>query len=649
MAKKKGKGARARSPTVEKEEKEEKEEALDCKELVEELEEVEKEEEDVEDVADNEVPGKKMSNKEKKKAKRKAEFLAQMEEAGDDDGLGNFSATQQEKKIAANLAENVNDIKIEKFSISAAGKDLFVNATLNVVAGRRYGLVGPNGHGKTTLLQHLAKRVLNIPANIDVLLCEQEVKADETTAVRSVLDSDVKRVKLEEELKTLEAELEGGKDSAVARMNEVHEELQAMGADGAEGKARRILNGLSFTKEMQERPTKDFSGGWRMRVSLARALFLEPTLLMLDEPTNHLDLNAVIWLDSYLQNWKKTLLIVSHDQDFLNNVCTDIIHLDQQKLHYYRGNYNDFKKMNVQKRKEMEKAYEKQEKRLKELKKSGQSKKQAEAKTKAQAKQKGGKQKQAEQEEIQVEELLKRPQEYKVIFSFPSPPELSPPILGLYNITFGYPGQTDLFKNVEFGIDMDSRIAIVGPNGVGKSTLLNLMLGKIEPDQGERRCNHRLRIGNYNQHAADQFPYELSSVEYLQKEFNLDYQDARKNLGRYGLAGHAHTIKIKDLSGGQKARVVFADLSLREPDILILDEPTNNLDLESIDALADAINDFTGGVIIVSHDSRLITETNCQLWVVENQSIEEVDGDFLDYKQEVLEELEAKLAALEEK
>jgi len=648
MAKKKGKGARARSPTVEKKASEDE---LEMKDVEDEIDAVAAEEEEKEVVEEEEeVPGKKMSNKEKKKAKRKAEFLAQMEEtAGADDSLSNFSATQQEKKIAANLAENVNDIKIEKFSISAAGKDLFVNATLNVVAGRRYGLVGPNGHGKTTLLQHVAQRVLNIPANIDVLLCEQEVKADDTTAVRSVLDSDVKRVKLEAELKTLEAELEGGKDSAAARLNEVHEELQAMGADAAEGKARRILNGLSFTKEMQERPTKDFSGGWRMRVSLARALFLEPTLLMLDEPTNHLDLNAVIWLDSYLQNWKKTLLIVSHDQDFLNNVCTDIIHLDQQKLQYYRGNYNDFKKMNVQKRKEMEKAYEKQEKRLKELKKSGQSKKQAEAKTKAQAKQKGGKPKQAEQNEIQVEELLKRPQEYKVIFSFPSPPELSPPILGLYNITFGYPGQANLFENVEFGIDMDSRIAIVGPNGVGKSTLLNLMLGKIEPNTGERRCNHRLRIGNYNQHAADQFPYELSSVEYLQKEFNLDYQDARKNLGRYGLAGHAHTIKIKDLSGGQKARVVFADLSLREPDILILDEPTNNLDLESIDALADAINEFTGGVIIVSHDSRLITETNCQLWVVEDQSIEEIDGDFLDYKQEVLEALEAKMAELEEK
>jgi len=584
------------------------------------------------------APKKAMTNKEKKKAKRKAELMAQLEDEPDE-GLSTFSATQQEKKIADKLAENCNDIKIEKFSISAAGKDLFVNAELSIVAGRRYGIVGPNGHGKTTLLRHMAHRILAIPANIDVLLCEQEVKADETPAVQAVMRSDLKRVKLEDELKKLEAEMEAGNDDAADRLNEVHEELIAMGAEAAEGRARRILSGLQFTREMQERPTQDFSGGWRMRVSLARALFLEPTLLMLDEPTNHLDLNAVIWLDNYLQGWKKTLLIVSHDQDFLNNVCTDIIHLDQQKLHYYRGNYNDFKKMNVQKRKEQEKAYEKQEKRLKELKKSGASKKQAEAKQKTQQKQKNKNKKDVDDDGPQVEELLKRPQEYKVKFTFPSPPSLSPPILGLYDITFGYSDQPKLFNNIEFGLDMESRIAIVGPNGVGKSTLLNLLLGKLEPNVGERRVNHRLRIGTYNQHAADQFPYEKTAVEYLQDEFNLDYQDARKNLGRYGLASHAHTIKIKALSGGQKARVVFADLSLREPDILILDEPTNNLDLESIDALAEAINEFTGGVVIVSHDSRLITETNCNLWIVEDQSIEQIDGDFLDYKQEVLESL----------
>ncbi|RXM92863.1 ATP-binding cassette sub-family F member 1 [Acipenser ruthenus] len=275
---------------------------------------------------------------------------------------------------------------------------------------------------------------------------------------------------------------------------------------------------------MQNRPTKKFSGGWRMRVSLARALFMEPTLLMLDEPTNHLDLNAVIWLNNYLQGWKKTLLIVSHDQGFLDDVCTDIIHLDYQKLFYYRGNYLTFKKMYVQKQKELQKQYDKQEKKLKDLKAGGKSTKQA-------------------------------------------------------------------------------------------------------------------KVGFFNQQYADQLNMEENATEYLMRNFNLPYQDGRKCLGRFGLESHAHTIQISKLSGGQKARVVFAELSCRQPDVLILDEPTNNLDIESIDALAEAINEYKGAVLIVSHDARLITETNCQLWVVEDQAVNQIDGDFDDYKREVLESL----------
>ena len=217
-----------------------------------------------------------------------------------------------------------------------------------------------------------------------------------------------------------------------------------------------------------------------MRVSLARALFIEPTLLMLDEPTNHLDLNAVIWLDNYLQNWKKTLLIVSHDQSFLDNVCTDIIHLDQCKLWYYKGNYSMFKKMVVQKRRELIKEYEKQEKRLKELKGQGQSKKKAEAKTKEALtrKQMKNKGKLAKDDDDQgPTELLEKPKEYVVKFRFPETSTLQPPILGLYNANFNYESQAPLFKEVEFGIDMESRIAIVGPNGVGKSTFLKLLMG----------------------------------------------------------------------------------------------------------------------------------------------------------------------------
>uniref|UniRef100_G1KKC5 ATP binding cassette subfamily F member 1 n=1 Tax=Anolis carolinensis TaxID=28377 RepID=G1KKC5_ANOCA len=516
-----------------------------------------------------------------------------------------FSVSQAELSSRQAMLENASDIKLEKFSISAHGKELFVNADLYIVAGRRYGLVGPNGKGKTTLLKHIANRALSIPPNIDVLLCEQEVIADETPAVQAVLKADTKRLKLLAEEKRLQTLLEKGDDGAAERLEKVYEELRATGAAAAEAKARRILAGLGFNPEMQNRQTKKFSGGWRMRVSLARALFMEPTLLMLDEPTNHLDLNAVIWLNNYLQTWKKTLLIVSHDQGFLDDVCTDIIHLDMQKLFYYRGNYMTFKKMYQQKQKELLKQYEKQEKKLKDLKAGGKSTKQA--------------------PQSRVAHVCSISRSYTHIFSFPLTCSCPFP---LFCVDFTYQGQKPLFKNLDFGIDMESRICIVGPNGVGKSTLLLLLTGKLTP-----------KIGFFNQQYADQLNMQETATEYLQRNFNLPYQDARKCLGRFGLESHAHTIQICKLSGGQKARVVFAELACREPDVLILDEPTNNLDIESIDALGDAINEYKGAVIVVSHDARLITETNCHLWVVEDQSVNQIDGDFEDYKREVLEAL----------
>ncbi|XP_050730192.1 ATP-binding cassette sub-family F member 1-like [Eriocheir sinensis] len=593
---------------------------------------------------------KKLSHKERKKLKQQMEYERQMEAMLKKGGHGSsalddtFSVSQAQKsdKQQSQL-ENAVDIKIENFSISAKGKALFTNASLMIANSRRYGLVGPNGHGKTTLLRHIQSRALNIPPNIDVLYCEQEVVADDTPAIDVVLKADKKRTDLLQERDQLEANMKKkNKEVDMDRLQEVYEELKAIGADKAEPKARRILAGLGFTLEMQGRATKNFSGGWRMRVSLARALFMEPTLLMLDEPTNHLDLNAVIWLDNYLQGWKKTLLVVSHDQSFLDNVCTDVIHLDQQKLFYYKGNYSMFKKMLVQKRKEQVKAYEKQEKRIKEMKASGASKKQAEKKTKevlTRKQEKNRAKNKKDEDESGPAELLERPQDYVVKFTFPEPPPLQPPILGLYTVSFNYSGHKPLFRNVDFGIDMETRIAIVGPNGVGKSTFLKLLLGELTPTTGEMRKNHRLKIGRYDQHSGEHLTAEESPSEYLMRLFNLPYEKARKSLGTFGLASHAHTIKNKDLSGGQKARVALAELCLSSPDVLILDEPTNNLDIESIDALAEAIAEYKGGVIIVSHDERLIRDTNCSLWVIEDQTINEIDGGFDDYRKELLDEL----------
>jgi len=585
-----------------------------------------------------------MSRKDRKKLEKELAFkkqLAGMEASEAADGIGGqFTVSQAANKQQTEaLMDNQTDIKVEKFTIAARGKTLYDNASLQITAGRRYGLVGPNGMGKTTLLKHIAARLLPIPKNIDILLCEQDVQADDTIAIDAVLKADKKRWDLLDEEKRLTKRIEAGETKLSDRLNEIYEELEAIGADKAEAKARRILNGLGFTREMQERPTKHFSGGWRMRVSLARALFLEPTLLMLDEPTNHLDLNAVIWLDNYLQVWKKTLLVVSHDQNFLDNVCTDMIHLDMQKLNYYKGNYAKFKKMLVQKRVEQVKNYEKQEKKLKEMKSSGKSSKQAEAKTKEALtrKQQKGRKTQQEDEDATPTELLERPKDYVVKFEFPDPPPLQPPILGAHNVTYGYPNQPLLFKQLEFGIDLSSRVAIVGPNGVGKSTFLKLLMQVIEPTTGEVRKNHRLRIGKFDQHSSDQLSMDESPVEYLQRVYDLPYQESRKRLGMFGLPSHAHTIKIRDLSGGQKSRCALVDMAAAKPDVIILDEPTNNLDIESIDALADAINEYKGAVIIVSHDERLIRETNCSLYVVEEQTINEIEGGFDDYRRELLE------------
>lgn len=539
-----------------------------------------------------------------------------------------FSVSLIENKKTQELD---NAIKLEKFSISAAGKALFVNADLLITFGRRYGLVGPNGHGKTTLLRHIAdKKSMGLPMSLDILLCEQEVVADATPAVKAVMKADTKICQLQEELKKLEIQDD---DASADRINAIHGELFQLGADQAEPKARRILAGLGFTTpELQDRPVENFSGGWRMRVSLARALFMEPNLLLLDEPTNHLDLNAVIWLDNYLCGWKKTLLIVSHDQSFLDNVCTDIIHLDQQQLFYYRGNYSSFKRMLETKRKEQQKEYEKQQRQIQQLKQSGKSGKQAEKKVKDEKTRRQG--------EVQQVNLLQRPKEYVVKFKFKQPDSLQPPILGLYDVDFGYGENGPLiFKKINFGVDLSSRIAIVGPNGVGKSTFLKLLAGEIEPRSGERRANHRARIAKFDQHSGEHLTSEASPTDYLRKVFNLEYQDARKYLGSFGLASHAHTIPNCQLSGGQKSRVALCELALQAPHVLILDEPTNNLDLESIDALSDALKEFKGGVVVVTHDERLIRETECVLYVVENNSIEEIDGDFDDYKEEILEQL----------
>jgi ATP-binding cassette subfamily F protein 1 len=556
--------------------------------------------------------------------------------------------------------QNALDIVIPNFSISARNKELFVNAELTIAQGRRYGLVGPNGAGKSTLLKMIARGELKVPPRVDYLYVEQEVMADDTPAVDAVLKADKERWNLlDEEKQILKALEKGANDALDVRLGEIHEQLAQIGASSQEARARRILFGLGFDGEMQMRPTKFFSGGWRMRISLARALFIEPTLLMLDEPTNHLDLNAVIWLDDYLQKWKKTLLVVSHDQDFLNSVCQEILHLEDKKVITYKGNYDTFKEQEATRRKQLLKDWEKQEKKLKELKAKGITKENAEKEQiKAKSREPGArankKQEAAnaatggvESAESQVK-LIARPREYTVVFSFPEVVSIPPPILEVRDVNFRYkPNLPWLFKNLNFGLDMGSRVCIVGPNGSGKSTIIKLITEEVNPPEGEVRRNPRLRIGVYNQHFVDRLPMEEDPVSYLRRLFNEEtYQSIRNKLGKYGLEGHAHTIPIRDLSGGQKARVVFAELSLMAPHLLFLDEPTNNLDIESIDALCDALKAYNGGVVMVSHDARLIETVECQLWVVEEQNVTPWQTGFDGYRKHLLKKLEDQLAAI---
>ena len=456
--------------------------------------------------------GKKLSNKERKRLIKEREAAARAAEyemvavKASAEGA-QFACSQTAVNTKDPQWQNSLDINVPNFSISAAGKILFKDAALNIAHGRRYGLVGANGRGKSTLLKMIASHDLILPPRIDFLYVEQEVVADNTPAVEAVLRADTVRWNLIEEEKVLMSKVDAGDETeeTIDRLGVVVEELTNMGADAMEAKAHGILSGLGFTTEMQTKPTKMFSGGWRMRISLARALFVEPTLLMLDEPTNHLDLNAVIWLDDYLQTWKKTLFVVSHDQDFLNSVCQEILHIEDLKLIAYKGNYDSFKKSEKDRLKQQVRAYEKQEKRLRELKRQGQSKNKATETMKKTSKREAGARSQkkknqaiaAGSETAEIQELIKRPKEYSVKLEFSEVPELSRPVMEVTNVHFRYSEKHPIiFNKIDFGIDMDSRICIVGPNGAGKTVRISFFSLFFFRSLLYSKTHYRVHVGN---------------------------------------------------------------------------------------------------------------------------------------------------------
>jgi ATP-binding cassette subfamily F protein 3 len=540
---------------------------------------------------------------------------------------------------------NVKDIHMENFSISVGGRDLIVDGTVTLSFGRHYGLVGRNGTGKTTFLRYMAMHAIDgIPSNCQILHVEQEVGGDDTSALQCVLNADVERAQLLEEeaqlltlQRNLEMETESGKnkeelnagmdkDAVSQRLEEIYKKLELMDADSAESRAATILAGLSFTTEMQKKPTKTFSGGWRMRIALARALFIEPDILLLDEPTNHLDLHAVLWLETYLVKWSKTFIVVSHAREFLNTVVTDILHLQGQKLTSYKGDYDTFERTREEQLKNQHKAFEANERERDHMqsfidKFRYNAKRASLVQSRIKALERIGR----------VAEVINDP-DYK--FEFPSPDDRpGPPIISFSDASFGYPGGPLLFKNLNFGIDLDSRVAMVGPNGIGKSTILKLIAGELQPSSGTVFRSAKVRIAVFSQHHVDGLDLSSNPLLYMMRNFpGVPEQKLRGHLGSFGITGNLALQPMYTLSGGQKSRVAFAKITFKKPHILLLDEPSNHLDLDAVEALIQGLVLFQGGVLMVSHDEHLISGSVEQLWAVTDGKVSPFNGTFQDYK-----------------
>ncbi|EPX75007.1 AAA family ATPase Gcn20 [Schizosaccharomyces octosporus yFS286] len=541
------------------------------------------------------------------------------------------------------------DIKVDGIDLAFAGLRILTGASLTLAQGRRYGLTGRNGIGKSTLLRALSRREVAIPTHITILHVEQEMTGDDTPALQSVLDADVWRKyllkdqegitgrlsvierELEELSKDQEADqaiprrLERERDDLDIHLMDIQNKLAEMDADGAEARAATILAGLGFTTEMQTYATKTFSGGWRMRLSLARALFCQPDLLLLDEPSNMLDVPSIAFLSEYLQSYKNIVLVVSHDRSFLNEVATDIIHQHSERLDYYRGNFSQFYATSEERSKNLMREYEKQMEYRKHLQ-SFIDKFRYNAAKSSEA--------QSRIKKLEKLPIIEKPQtEADVEFEFPLVEKITPPILQMSDVFFEYVPGRPVLRNVDIDVQMDSRIGIVGPNGSGKSTMLKLLIEEIQPTSGLVSRNSRLRVAYFAQHHVDTLELNLNALSFLAKHYpGKGEEEYRRHLGAFGVTGPLALRKMVTLSGGQKSRVAFACLGLQNPHILILDEPTNHLDMESMDALIRAIDRFQGGVILVSHDVDFLDKTCKSIWQCDNHVVSKFDGTIAQYK-----------------
>eukprot|EP00940_MAST-03C_sp_MAST-3C-sp2_P002390 g2390.t1 len=500
------------------------------------------------------------------------------------------------------------------FGGTGAG-ELLRDSDLKLVAGHRYGLIGKNGVGKSTLLGALPSLA---PQKARLMLVAQEVEGDDTIVLSSVIDSDKQAVDLRRQISMLEAKMDKDDATDDTRLANLYNELDALGAATSEARAASILSGLGFSDAMQRAATKTLSGGWRMRLALAQALFLQPDLLVLDEPTNHLDLLAVLWLQQYLRKWssRSTLLVVSHDRAFLNGIATDIILMEQKKLHYYSGDYDRFRAQ--EEIKHMQAFVDKWLHN-----RFGNNRGQVQARLKQIHKYKTP----------GYKEFVPKPLPLSkgTLFKFRAPEKkLNGSIVELKDVSFAYPSSSrDIFRSLNMKITMKSHIAIIGANGAGKSTLLKLAAGAVRPNVGAVVCKSKVRIALFTQHFADQLDLTLKPLESMRNVLGPlpSVQELRRRLGAFGIGPETAELPIAKLSGAVA----------HDPHIIFLDEPTNHLDIESIEGLGNAIRAFEGAVVLVSHDERLLHSSCNELWVCDgNGSATQLHISFSEYRDKVM-------------
>jgi len=575
------------------------------------------------------------------KERKRAELLDQLSK-------DNIVVTYESK--AGKLHANTRDIKVGGVSVNFHGKSLIEETELVINYGNRYGFIGPNGSGKSTVMKAIAARSIPIPDAIDIYFLDKEYEACDKTALQAVFEVQDEVKDLEDQAEQLNnkmSEVADDEDAMAATQQQlvmVYEKLDDLDVNTAEARASSILFGLGFTTQMQGKMTKEFSGGWRMRVALARALFLKPEFLLLDEPTNHLDMEAVLWLEEYLAKWDKILFFVCHSQDFMNNVCTDIVRLDPtyKQLRYYSGNYDTY----VQTRRDQDmvqtRTYEAEQRDIAEIQDfiarfgHGTVKMVRQAQSREKLLQK----------KLEAGLTPKPEQIQHYDWTFPDAGNLPVPVLAIENVSFAYPKSPTLYKDVDFGVDLQTRVALVGPNGAGKTTLFKLICEELIPTQGQIKRNSHLRISRFTQHFEDKLDLEMTPLDFFKEKLmpGETIEKIRSLLGRYGCSGGQQSQIMEELSAGQKARIVFAIIAWEKPHLLLLDEPTNPLDMESIDSLAMCLKKFKGGVVMISHDMRLISQCAQEIYVCDHKQITKYTGDIMDFKLHQKSENNKKLA-----